>query len=65
MGNKFGGKHPKPRQHTPAPRTPVQAYLEGLTNWQRNQWAKAGYPGYRYGNWDLAKLEPFAQKVHP
>ena len=28
-------------------REEVQRLVSAMTNWQRNQWAKAGYPGLR------------------
>jgi hypothetical protein len=42
-----------------AARTPVQL----MTNWQRNQWAAAGYPGMRDPKQEGA--ERFAMMVHP
>lgn len=33
-----------------------------LTNWQRNQWAKAGYPGLRRK--DVSKVELYLEKKH-
>ena len=31
-----------------------------LTNWQRTQWARAGYPGLRYREAD--KVKPFLER---
>ncbi len=44
-----------------------QQLVNSMTNWQRNQWAKAGYPGaarppsHRLGKAeeDIEKLRPF------
>lgn len=35
------------------------AMVNRLTNWQRNQWAKAGYPGGHGANKDEKLIEPF------
>lgn len=41
----------------------VQRVVNKLTNWQRNQWAKAGYPGLgsrkKGYDPDPSKVEPF------
>jgi hypothetical protein len=39
------------------------AAVSGLTNWQRNRWARAGYPGQREK--DETKIAPFALLKHP
>ena len=36
----------------------ARGMIEKLTNWQRNQWARAGYPGFRPP--DPAKIKKFA-----
>lgn len=36
-----------------------------LTNWQRTQWARAGYPGLNRGNLDEAKIKPFLELKRP
>jgi hypothetical protein len=38
------------------------AVVEKLTNWQRNQWARAGYPGLRPH--DPAQVRPFLLLRH-
>lgn len=39
--------------------------VEAMTNWQRNQWARAGYPGLSRGNYDADKIRPFFLKNQP
>ena len=46
---------------TDADRQAVQIVVNRLTNWQRNQWARAKYPGLRERN--PKKVEPFAGLV--
>lgn len=36
-----------------------QSAVNRLTNWQRNQWARAGYPGLRQA--DADKVLPFTE----
>jgi hypothetical protein len=37
-------------------------FVEAMTNWQRSQWAKAGYPGLSRSNYDANKIRPFLLK---
>ena len=37
----------------------VELAVDSLTNWQRSQWARAGYPGGRFGDRDIKKIEGF------
>jgi hypothetical protein len=37
--------------------------LKKLTNWQRNQWAKAGYPGQQPTDRDVSKVQKFLDLV--
>lgn len=39
------------------PFSPFQQAVNRMTNWQRSQWARAGYPGLR--DEDIKKLEFF------
>jgi hypothetical protein len=36
-----------------------------MTNWQRKQWARAGYPGLVRSNYDPERIRPFSLKVRP
>ncbi len=38
---------------------PFHSMVNRLTNWQRSQWAKKGYPGL--GRKDAKKVEPFTK----
>ncbi len=52
---------PAPRNKTRLVRSDFAKEVEGLTGWQRNQWARAGYPGLRHEN--LVPLRPFLEMV--
>ena len=41
------------------------AMVNRLTNWQRSQWARAGYPGSHFGHREAEKVEPFTKMVKP
>ena len=49
---------PKPA-HQPRKRSAFELAVDGLTNWQRHQWARAGYPGLRQQ--DARHIERFAR----
>ena len=63
MGNRQLGRLAKPRQHQPIPWSEFQAAVHKLSNWQRHQWAKAGYPGLHYA--EMGGLAPFVGRVKP
>lgn len=37
--------------------------VNSMTNYERNQWARAGYPGLKGSNYDLEQLRAFIEKV--
>lgn len=37
----------------------MSTIVDKMTNWQRHQWARAGYPGLTRGQIDEAKVKPF------
>ena len=49
----------------PTPPSLGKGMVERMTNWQRSQWAKAGYPGLSRGNYDADKIRPFWLRVRP
>lgn len=42
---------------------PIQVLVNSMSNWQRNQWARAGYPGLHGGTDEarLAKIGKFCE----
>jgi hypothetical protein len=36
-----------------------KSMAERMTNWQRSQWARAGYPGLSRGNYEAEAIRPF------
>lgn len=37
-------------------------FVEKMTNWQRTQWAKAGYPGLQNSHYEADKIRPYFLK---
>jgi hypothetical protein len=47
----------------PDPSNLGKELVESMSNWQRSQWARAGYLGLSRSNYDAAKIRPFTVRT--